>query len=874
MLRAKRRRTRMHDKEGNPIFNTKNATVKQNHYEMKNNYLSYLKTKQNSNLGCKKYYSEEEIEEIHHNNVLDTKLTVNIGNSILDPDKNCSAGFGILVPIPNTKDFSGDYTYYNKTTYYIDEIKSITYNGNDIPTIMFITYIGFTWCILAIQCVPPEGSSVILKKTIDNVNRIYDLYLSNNAQYKIDFERDIKSFCWALYITDKAGLPITAPNLDLYYNQIWTIGTEYGNNKTIGIQITPDVKHSTAIIIKNKLIASKYCKTKSVPRNPLQGYRKQLITDHSIQKTLPITPTLNISNTEILSLLERIGLDYFNTPINFSGQYKLINKNQVIKLDKFNIFYEKLHSNNYEKYDISYFHSEGEIFNGWVLRYRNTKHPIYNVQYRYVVSDSHNNRSLVNALKNIITTNFFLQETNDAPFYKGFFGLIDTSITIKNGDLISLKDVQSGKVWEGTVYGVIYRNDSNIDRNQFYIGNLTKTHPFTKFPYSSTDVSINGGPTITTNISFILSDIGLINPNDFSFTKTETIPESYCDGDMVKPQPINTVYKDNYAKSCGSYRKEGVASNDFCYNNVIKSVQNKNGQINQAYNYSSAQYYSRFCANDCSNNCNIVYKKNNPKFSTQGAVSGGSRLNRLKYQTITKSQQVVKDYNKVDYETKIIDSFSENYSLNIGKYSPTPDSIIYGLTGLNGSITPNLFKNLTITLCYFQKNVHLDNYQFIIEFSQKLDNILKPSEISSLSLLIKYKDLRINIPFSDLTTYNPDPPGFQYVFLYSSKSQNYSIINRMITIDNPIGKNFDIIIHYTLENKIIEKIPINRKIVSNKVNGSQPVSIYRNTFPIYKQNLNGLIKCKTHAYNGARQNCPTPFNKKDCNRLKTLQSFR
>ena len=140
-----------------------------------------------------------------------------------------------------------------------------------------------------------------------------------------------------------------------------------------------------------------------------------------------------------------------------------------------------------------------------------------------------------------------------------------------------------------------------------------------------------------------------------------------------------------------------------------------------------------------------MYKKNNPKFSTQGAVSGGSRLNRLKYQTITKSQQVVKDYNKAHYETKIIDSFSENYSLNINKYSPSLDTILYGFTGLNGSITPNLFKNLTITLCYFQKNVLLDNYQFIIEFSQKLDNILKPSEISSLSFLIKYKDLRIKL---------------------------------------------------------------------------------------------------------------------------------
>jgi hypothetical protein len=600
---------------------------------MKNNYLSYLKTKQNPNLGCKKYYSEEEIEEIHHNNLQDTKLTVNIGNYILDPDKNCSAGFGILVPIPNTKDFSGDYTYYNKTTYYIDEIKTINYLGTDIPAIMFMTYIFNpiihigTWCILAIQCIPPEGSSVILKKPIDNVNRIYKLFLSKGAEDKIKIE-DITSFCWAMFIMLK-DTPFSFPFIELYFNHQWSIGTEYEEkNKTVNIQITPDVKHSNAIIIKNKLIASKYCKTKSVPRNPLQGYRKQLIT------------------------------------------------------------------------------------------------------------------------------------------------------------------------------------------------------------------------------------------------------ENYCEGDMVKPQPINTVYKDNYAKSCGSYRKEGVASNDFCYNNVIKSVQNKNGQINQAYNYSSVQYYSRFCANDCSNNCNIVYKKNNPKFSTQGAVSGGSRLNRLKYQTITKSQQIVKDYNKVHYEIKIIDSYSENYSLDIGKWIPTLESILYGFTGENGSITPNLFKNLTITLCYFQKNVNPNNYQFIIEFSQKLDNILKPSEISSLSFLIKYKDIRVNIPFSGLTCDYQDPPNFQYVFSFSSNSQNYALINKMFIIDNPIGKNFDITIHYTLENKIIEKIPINRKIVSNKVNGSQPVSIYRNTYPVYKQNLNGLVKCNTHAYNGARQNCPTPYNKADCNRLKTLPSFR
>ena len=42
------------------------------------------------------------------------------------------------------------------------------------------------------------------------------------------------------------------------------------------------------------------------------------------------------------------------------------------------------------------------------------------------------------------------------------------------------------------------------------------------------------------------------------------------------------------------------------------------------------------------NNCKAVYKRNNPKFSNQGAVSGGSRINRLKYQTQLKAQSVYK----------------------------------------------------------------------------------------------------------------------------------------------------------------------------------------------------------------------------------------
>uniref|UniRef100_A0A6C0EM48 Uncharacterized protein n=1 Tax=viral metagenome TaxID=1070528 RepID=A0A6C0EM48_9ZZZZ len=138
------------------------------------------------------------------------------------------------------------------------------------------------------------------------------------------------------------------------------------------------------------------------------------------------------------------------------------------------------------------------------------------------------------------------------------------------------------------------------------------------------------------------------------------------------------VYKDNYAKSCTNPL--------VCYNPVIKRTQNRNGCVNESYNYSTNQYLTRrcltfpqqefnfqsqvpvdasgcctkfrSCANcqyktdgcDCSSNgfciginklpcevkntkCFAIYKRSNSKFNNQGAVSGGSRINRLKYQT-------------------------------------------------------------------------------------------------------------------------------------------------------------------------------------------------------------------------------------------------
>tara|TARA_Y100000389_G_scaffold183888_1_gene201803 strand:- start:401 stop:2335 length:1935 start_codon:yes stop_codon:yes gene_type:complete len=207
----------------------------------------------------------------------------------------------------------------------------------------------------------------------------------------------------------------------------------------------------------------------------------------------------------------------------------------------------------------------------------------------------------------------------------------------------------------------------------------------------------------------------------------------------------NTVYKDNYAKTCGTFRKNDVIGIDgsgnlivnnskstnanLCgYPQVKKRIQNRNGWMNDKYNYSSKQYLERRCRGfrnlafnylsnssirdasnsefltgcsnarvnsdpsynqgnkncsgncdlscnnilglDCTvmncsqqmdeskniscakkgytvceatnNNCKAVYKRSNPRFSSQGGVSGGSRINRLKYQTQLKAQSTIK----------------------------------------------------------------------------------------------------------------------------------------------------------------------------------------------------------------------------------------
>ena len=188
-------------------------------------------------------------------------------------------------------------------------------------------------------------------------------------------------------------------------------------------------------------------------------------------------------------------------------------------------------------------------------------------------------------------------------------------------------------VYSGKVKGYIFLTSTS--KNNFDIYKLKDQNFNWLITVSPSDI-YNNYKIITNN--YISNDkLNIIY--DEIHVKSSKIIDSIIQ--FFPKKPLNDIYKDNYAKTCGKFRKDDSSIGKFCsYNNVILPKQNNNGMVDASYNYSTSQYLSRPNFMKCNN----VYKKSNPRFSTQGAVSGGSRLNRLKYQTIIKSQQ---KYNKL-----------------------------------------------------------------------------------------------------------------------------------------------------------------------------------------------------------------------------------
>ena len=157
--------------------------------------------------------------------------------------------------------------------------------------------------------------------------------------------------------------------------------------------------------------------------------------------------------------------------------------------------------------------------------------------------------------------------------------------------------------------------------------------------------------------------------------------------DVVGPNPL-IGWRKQLDCSCNNQRWQEIFTNNCC-KPPIKRIQNKGGEMDSSYNYTKDAYLQRRCKsykqnafNFMDNNHNntfptlccggcvpavgvtgtrqpsAVYKRNNPKFRRQGAVSSRARLNRLKYNTIISSIPPTQPYfggqsqNRSIYNTK------------------------------------------------------------------------------------------------------------------------------------------------------------------------------------------------------------------------------
>ena len=705
MLRAKRRRTIIHDSKCNPIFNTNNSTSKENKYVMKNNYLETLKSKGNDHNSCKRYYSDEEVVEKHQENLKDASLDLNFASYTFNTT-SCISGI-FSVRYDNTDNHSGKYKYYKNYTYYLDRpITGKDSTNTDISSVVFMTFafdvnsriisIG-EWGIMGF----PISSSI---GDFDaNVKYIYDNFIEGGPIKPSDFN----NACSVLTLKTEV---VNKNDITKHYNSVWYDG---GDTSSPGVRIimTPDYKHSQADIIKNKL-SMRYCKT-NIGRNPILGYRKQLECDLK-----------NIENKTIL--------------IKFPDNLSFTDGTNIFK-------FSELYNGEYKESDI-------------VGRYNGKD------QYNYISYEFYREEWIISVFSSKINNIILLTSSGNNNF----------DINKLNSELFN---------WKITAFNRALLNPNIISNNHF------------KITYS-----------------------------------------------ICPKNPTNDIYKDNYAKTCGKFRKNGTANlANSGYSNVILPKQNNKGIVDASYNYSTSQYLSRPNFMKCNN----VYKKSNPRFSTQGAVSAGSRLNRLKYQTMVKSQQ----------KFNILANTFYKFRFKVGYWQPTSQLKLYGYgngTGIPGSLNPDNLKGNVIATLNITENSFLNTYGLQVYFTKKIEDQFNENILKHFKFILNFNDINIQINYSDLTQFYNYGSQFEYDFDYKSTHHNYNLIKNLISNGGIVGKTINMMI---ILNKLNVETIFNKKKMINMVNGVYPSTLYRNTRPIHKSIHSTNFKCKGRSCNGLLQFC-------------------
>jgi hypothetical protein len=272
----------------------------------------------------------------------------------------------------------------------------------------------------------------------------------------------------------------------------------------------------------------------------------------------------------------------------------------------------------------------------------------------------------------------------------------------------------------------------------------------------------------------------------------------------------NTVYKDNYAKTCGTFRKNDVTGIDrsgnlivnnskstnanLCgYPQVKKQIQNRNGWMNDKYNYSSKQYLERRCRGF--NNLAFNYLSNS-------AIKGSSNSEFLTGCSNARvySNLPLKRGNKDCYGSKSQQIFVK-FRFQPSLSNPTSTLFLYGYGNGGGGPDPepdnarlnpdNLKGNVITTLNLIHYTPPSDTYGFEIILTKALEKQFNEDTLKNFKFILNFNDINIQIPYSDLENLAPGGTLFDYEAYYDETKPNYHLIKKMINSDI-VGKNINV----------------------------------------------------------------------------------
>ena len=342
------------------------------------------------------------------------------------------------------------------------------------------------------------------------------------------------------------------------------------------------------------------------------------------------------------------------------------------------------------------------------------------------------------------------------------------------------------------------------------------------------------------------NSVSAIHPSSFSTNLTVMGDAIHQRGSQIiqriienRPpkDPRNTVYKDNYAKTCGSFRKDNVIGIDdqgnlivnnskseskdanLCgYSQVKKTTQNRNGWVNDKYNYSSKQYLERRCRTFGNLGFNFLSNK---------SIKGSKNSEFL---TACSNTRVYSDpsYNQGNKDCSGECDLSCNNILGLD------------CTVMNCSQQMDNFGNISCakkgyTICEATNNNCKAVYKRSNPRFSTQGAVSGGSRINRLKYQTKIKaqSTRYQVNGNDGT-------------------------NKTSAVNTNLGpQSFDD--HINSVNGF-----------GGASNGTYPVSLYRNTFPTYKANLNGTCVGKSLTFNGLPQRCKMPEEKPSCRALQTL----